>query len=132
MLALPLMQKEGIASMSSSDGSGGCRVRLEVAVSGFEHFLATGKGVAVATRECYVRHVLTFLTEASDPARMVDLGGVPARWVRSYVTNLGGRYAPESLKLIATAIRSFLRYGAPDTPRAPSMLFDPHSGQAWG
>ena len=30
--------------------------------------------------------------------------------MRSYVTRLGDRYAPLSLKLIATAVRSFLRY----------------------
>ena len=40
----------------------------------------------------------------------VDLGGVSAQRVRSYVTDLGGRYSPQSLKLIATAIRSFLGF----------------------
>ena len=29
---------------------------------------------------------------------MVDLGGVSAQRVRSYVTDLGGRYSPQSLK----------------------------------
>ena len=41
---------------------------------------------------------------------MVDFDGVSAQRVRSYVTNLGGRYSPQSLKLIATAIRSFLGF----------------------
>ena len=63
------------------------------------------------TRECYVRHVLPFLTEVGgDTAGVVNLGGVCAPSVRSYVTDLGGRYSPQSLKLIATAIRSFLGF----------------------
>jgi integrase len=41
---------------------------------------------------------------------MVDLDGVSAQRVRSYVTNLGGRYSPQSLRLIATAVRSFLGF----------------------
>jgi site-specific recombinase XerD len=96
--------------MSSSDGSGGCRVRLEVAVGDFERFLVAGKGVSAATRECYVRHVRPFLAEVADSAGVVDLGGVSAQQVRSYVTHLGNRYAPGSLKLIATAIRAFLGF----------------------
>jgi site-specific recombinase XerD len=91
-------------------GPGGRRVLVEVAVSDFERFLAVGKGASVATRECYVRHVRAFLAAVCDASGAIDLGSVSASWVRSYVTELGGRYAPESLKLIATAIRSFLRY----------------------
>ena len=65
----------------------------------------------MSTRECYVRHVLAFLTEVGgDTAGVVDLGGVSAQRVRSYVTELGGRYSPQSLKLMATAIRSFLGF----------------------
>ena len=94
----------------SSDGSGGRQLRLELALNDFEHFLTADKGLSVTTRECYVRHVLAFLTEVGDPVGVVDLGGVSAQRVRSYVTDLGGRYAPQSLKLIATAIRSFLRF----------------------
>lgn len=97
-------------SSDLAGGTGGCRVRVEVAVSDFERFLLAGKGMSAATRECYVRHVRAMLGEACDATGMVDLGGLPAIWVRSYVTRLGGRYAPASLKLIATAVRSFLRY----------------------
>jgi hypothetical protein len=77
------LQKEGIASMGSSDGSGGGRVGLEVAVGDFECFLVAGKGVSAAMRECYVRHVRPFLAEVVDPAGVVDLGGVSAQQVRS-------------------------------------------------
>lgn len=91
----------------SSSGDG-CRIEVEVAVGDFERFLVSGKGVSAATRECYVRHVRRFLTEVADPAGVVDFVDMSARWVRDYVTGLGGRYAPQSVKLIATAIRSFL------------------------
>jgi site-specific recombinase XerD len=98
--------------MSSDLGGGpaGCQVRFEVAVGDFERFLLVGKGASVATRQCYVRHVRAMLVEVCDATGTIDLGSVSASWVRSYVTRLGGRYAPGSLKLIATAIRSFLRY----------------------
>lgn len=110
MLAFLVVQKkEGDTGVSSSDCSGGRRIRVEVAAGDFERFLITGRGVSVATRECYVRHVVPFLAELADPDGMVDFEELSAQRVRSYVTGLGGRYAPQSLKLIATVIRSFLR-----------------------
>jgi site-specific recombinase XerC len=110
MLAFLATQEEGDTSMGSSDGSGGSQLRMDLALNAFEHFLSADKGLSVTTRECYVRHVLPFLTEVSDTAGVVNLGGVSAERVRSYVTDLGGRYSPQSLKLIATAIRSFLGF----------------------
>jgi site-specific recombinase XerD len=91
-------------------GTGGCRVPVEVALCDFGRFLLSGKGASAATRECYVRHVRAMLAEVCDATGTADLGSLPATWVRSYITRLGGRYAPASLKLIATAVRSFLRY----------------------
>jgi len=110
MLAFLVIQEEGDTSVNSSVGCGGCQLRLELAVNDFERLLTADKGVSVTTRECYVRHVLPFLTEVGGPAGVVDFDGVSAQRVRSYVTNLGGRYSPRSLKLIATAIRSFLGF----------------------
>jgi hypothetical protein len=63
MLAFLVTQKEGDTSMSNSDGSGGRELRLVLAVNDFEHFLSASKGLSVSTRECYVRHVLAFLTD---------------------------------------------------------------------
>ncbi|GAA2152687.1 site-specific recombinase XerD [Humibacillus xanthopallidus] len=91
-------------------GPGGRRVLVEDALSEYGDFLVAGKGVAVATRECYLRHVRTFLSELADRSGAVDLQAVSALQVRSFVTERGGRYAPESLKLTATAVRSFLRF----------------------
>jgi len=96
----------------SSDVAGvvvGCRVRVEVAISDFERFLLVGKGVSAATRECYLRHVRAMLSQVCDTEGVADLGGLSAVWVRSYVTRLGERYAPQSMKLMATAVRAFLR-----------------------
>ena len=74
--------------MSNSDGSGGRQLRLVLAVNDFEHFLSAIKGLSVSTRECNVRHVLALLTEVGgDTAGVVDLGGVSAQRVRSYVTD---------------------------------------------
>jgi integrase/recombinase XerD len=89
---------------------GGCRVPLEVAVGEFECFLTVGKGVSVATRECYLRFVRGFLGQLVDAAGTVDFSSTSPQWVRSYITDLGLRYSPMSSKLIATTIRSFLRF----------------------
>lgn len=51
--------------MSSGDGPSACRVRMEIAVGEFERFLVAGKGVSAVTRQCYVRHVTTFLIEVA-------------------------------------------------------------------
>lgn len=76
----------------------------------FEQFLAVQRGAAVATRECYGRHVRAFLQAMADPVGWVDLLALSPAAVRSYVTVLGGRYAAQSLKLMATSIRTFLRF----------------------
>jgi site-specific recombinase XerD len=97
-------------SGNAVDGPGEGRVFVEDALCDFTEFLTAVKGVAVATKECYLRHVRTFLTELADPMGVIDLRAASASRVRAYVTDLGARYAPESLKLIATAVRSFLRF----------------------
>ena len=96
-------------SSDSAGGSGGRRVPLDSAINEFERFLLVSKGVSVVTRECYVRHVRAMLAEVRGATGAVDFGSLPAGWVRSYVTQLGGRYAPQSMKLMATAVRAFLR-----------------------
>ena len=97
-------------SSDSAGGSVGRRVPLDSAINEFERFLLVSKGVSVVTRECYVRHVRAMLAEVRGATGAVDFGSLSAGWVRSYVTQLGGRYAPQSVKLMATAVREFLRY----------------------
>lgn len=94
--------------IEESEGSGGWL--LTNVVDDFEQFLAVQRGVAVATRECYGRHVRAFLLTVADPVGGVDLRTLSLARVRSYVTDLGGRYAAQSLKLMATSIRTFLRF----------------------
>lgn len=94
--------------IEGSEGPGG-RPFASV-VDDFEQFLAVQRGAAVATRECYTRHVHAFLKAVADPVGWVDLHALSSAAVRSYVTDLGGRYAAQSLKLIATSIRTFLRF----------------------
>ena len=65
---------------NNSDGCGGRQLRLKLAVNGFERFLTADKGVSVTTRECYVRHVLPFLTEV----------GGPLAWLISTACQLSG------------------------------------------
>lgn len=96
--------------MNKINPRGGRGVPLEVAVAEFERFLTVGKGVSVATRECYLRFVTAFLGPRVEAAGSADLSSMSPQWVRSYVTDLGLRYSPMSSKLIATAIRSFLRF----------------------
>lgn len=96
-------------SSDSAGGSVGRRVPLDSAINEFERFLLVSKGVSVVTRECYVRHVRAMLAEVRGATGAVDFGSLSAGWVRSYVTQLGGRYAPQSMKLMATAVRAFLR-----------------------
>jgi len=64
-------------SGNAVDGPGGCRVFVEDALCDFAEFLTAVKGVAVATRECYLRHVRTFLTGLADPMGVIDLKGYP-------------------------------------------------------
>lgn len=91
-------------------GPGDGRIVAEEGVGAFAEYLTQVKGSSAGTAECYSRHVRPFLSMLAAPDGAVDLRGVPGSLVRSYVTDLGGRYAPATLKLIATSIRSFLGF----------------------
>jgi len=94
-----------------ADGDrGGSRIVGEEALGAFAEYLSAVKGSAPGTVECYSRHVRPFLSLLAGADGAVDLWGVSAPQVRCYVTDLGGRYAPVTLKLIATSIRSFLGF----------------------
>lgn len=91
-------------------GPGGRRVDMEEALDAFAGHLGEVKGSSRGTAEVYARHVRPFLALLAGPGGSVDLHGLPASRVRSYVTDLGGRYAPQTLKLIATSVRAFLGF----------------------
>ena len=84
-------------------------VAADVVVA-FTRYLRNFKGSSVGTTECYSRHLRQFLTVLFDTDGAVDLPGVLPSQVRSYVTGLGVRYAPATLKVIATSVRSFLGF----------------------
>lgn len=88
----------------------GGRIDIDEVIRRFVEYLTAVKGSSVTTTECYSRHVRTFLAEAGGGEGLVNLPEISAVGIRSYVTGLGGRYAPESVKLMATAIRSFLGF----------------------
>lgn len=89
---------------------GRSRVDVEEALDAFTGHLREVKGSARGTVEVYVRHVRPFLAMFASSDGFVDLHGLPAAGVRSYVTDLGGRYAAQTLKLIATSLRAFLGF----------------------
>ena len=76
----------------------------------FDRYLEVDRGASTATRDAYGRHVRVFLAASADGSGRVDLGSLSARDVRGYVTDLAERYSRQSVKLIATAIRCFLRF----------------------
>lgn len=88
----------------------GVLVHLDESVRDFEQFLVSAKNVSSATLECYSRHVKAFLASVAGPGGVVDFGELAGMQIRSYVTGLSVRYAPQSLKLMATSIRCFLRF----------------------
>lgn len=76
----------------------------------FDRYLEADRGASMATRDAYGRHVRVFLASAADSTGRVDLSCLSAPEVRGYVTGLAGRYARQSVRLIATVIRCFLRF----------------------
>lgn len=83
---------------------------IDDAIDDFDRYLITGKNASDMTRQCYTRHARAFLNTVIRSAATVDLEQVSGPQIRAYVTDLGERYAPQSLKLKATALRSFLRF----------------------
>lgn len=76
----------------------------------FDRYLAVDRGASAATRDAYGRQVRVFLAARAACTGFVDLSVLSAREVRGYVTDLTARYSRQSVKLIATAIRCFLRF----------------------
>jgi site-specific recombinase XerD len=95
--------------MSTTD-DGTRLIMIDDAIKDFDRYLITGKNASEMTRQCYTRHARAFLNTVAQSAAAVDLEQLSGPQVRSYVTDLGERYAPQSLKLKATALRIFLRF----------------------
>lgn len=84
--------------------------KLAFLVKEFDAYLDTVKNLSVTTRECYCRHTRQFLIDVDAAFPDIEIGELTRNWIRTYVTGLSARCSPESVKLIATCIRSFLRF----------------------
>lgn len=87
---------------------GGRGVSVDALLSTFDEYLANVRGASMATRDCYGRHVRVFLDACAGVGDVVVLEGLSGVAVRDYVTRLADKYAPDSVKLIATSVRCFL------------------------
>lgn len=76
----------------------------------FDRYLRFDKAVLPSTRSCYLRHAGSFLLAFADGDGQTELSQLTGPEVRHYVTDLAQHYAPDSVKLIATSIRSLLRF----------------------
>jgi len=81
----------------------------ERALAVFDDHLRRVRGVCPATRANYARWVRTFLNECfpNGRAQVEELG---ARDVVEFIGWAACRYQPSSLELVATSLRSFLRF----------------------
>lgn len=96
--------------MSIADSVQTNLVAVDSSINDFDWYLQASKNVSQTTRSCYIRHVLPFLESIADAERHVTFAAISGPQVRAYVTALGERYAPQSLKLMATSLRCFLRF----------------------
>jgi len=98
---------------------------VEGLLGGFDEFMREVRGLRPLTRQCYVRQVRPFVVSLADSDEVVSLDSLSGAVVRDFVTALSERYSPESVKLIATSIRAFLRFawvrGYLDRDLAPAV-----------
>lgn len=85
----------------------GCTVAE--AMHGFEEYLRRVRGVCPETRHNYAGHVAAFVTVAFPEGR-VQLERVIAGDVADFVTTASGRWAPATVGLLTTSLRSFFRF----------------------
>ena len=85
-------------------------VEVDEVLTSFDEYLERVRAASPATRSCYRRHARVFLTAFADADGRLELDRLSRVAVRDYVTGLSVHFAPDSVKLIATSIRSFLRF----------------------
>jgi integrase/recombinase XerD len=81
----------------------------EAAVAAFDEHLRRVRGVCEATRASYTRFVRMFL-DYRFPDGEVELGCLVAQDMVAFVGVSAVRYQPRSLELVASSLRSFLRF----------------------
>lgn len=85
------------------------RRRIDALLRAFDTHLHTARGATQATRREYGRYVREFL-ERTFRALKVDVGKLDSRDLIDFVTERAKRCKPGTAKLVATALRSFLRF----------------------
>ena len=101
------LRKEG--ALSFEDAPTDPMTDAERCVQAYERYLQQTRGLARATRAYYVPFVRSFLRHRFDSGA-VTLSSVDADDVGRFVQHMAPGLRPKRAKLMATALRSFLRY----------------------
>ena len=104
---LDLLQREGV--LSFEDAPTDPLTDAERCVQAYERYLQQTRGLAPTTRATYVPFVRSFLHHRFDSGP-VTLSSVDADDVVRFVRHMAPGLRPKRAKLLATALRSFLRY----------------------
>jgi integrase/recombinase XerD len=81
----------------------------ETVLAAFDDHLRRARGVCEGTRVNYARFVRAFLEERFPDGR-VEVSDLHARDVATFIGGVAGRYQPRTVELVATSLRSFLRF----------------------
>lgn len=81
----------------------------EAALAAFDEHLRRARGVGEGTRRNYGRFARAFL-EDRFPDGLVEVGRVDAQDVVEFIGSAVRRYQPKTVELVATSLRSFLRF----------------------
>ena len=104
---LDFLQREGV--LSFEDAPTDPLTDAERCVQAYERYLQQTRGLAPTTRATYVPFVRSFLHHRFDSGP-VTLSSVDADDVVRFVRHMAPGLRPKRAKLLATALRSFLRY----------------------
>lgn len=83
---------------------------VDLAIQKYDAHLQSARGATTQTREEYTRYVREFLQGCSGVGNQLDVGDISARQVMEFVAGRARRCKPGTAKLVATALRSFLRF----------------------
>jgi integrase/recombinase XerD len=84
-------------------------LRSEVVLAAFEEHLRRTRGVCPEVRHNYGRYAQAFLDEVFGE-ELVDPTNIRAREIIEFVSAMTARYRPATVQLVATSLRSFLRF----------------------
>lgn len=112
------LHQEGV--LSFEDAPAGPMTDTERYVQSYERYLQQTRGLAPATRVNYVPFVRSFLRHRFDSGP-VTLSSVDADDVVRFVQHMAPGLRPKRAKVMATALRSFLRYACHRGEASPEL-----------